>query len=683
MFMKRRIPLLVVLAAAAVVSMITVSAQGRGGRGAGQGPAAGGRGGQAPARDATAQTAIGTAVIAGMIVAEGSGTPVRRARVTLSATELRGTRSTLTDNQGRFVFPGLPAGRFTMTASKAGFVDISYGAKRAGRPGTQIQLSEGQKLDRAVIALPRGAVITGVVVDENGDPAAGVQVRSYRYVMRTGERTLQQAGQDQTDDRGMYRIFQLQPGEYVISAIARTPVVSDIRQVIASDMAVAVQQMGNSGTFAAAPLVAAGMAEAPADLAERVAQLQAQFTSLDAEAPPTSYAPVYYPGTTTASSAATITVGAGEERGNVDFQLQLVPTSRVGGLVVGPSGALPAGTQVVLSPADRGVASGLGFGASTARVGPDGRFTFNNVTPGQYVIQARAALRDQTSNQAAGGGRLGGPGPISQVLWASAIVDVSPQNTPPDTVLTLQAGMTVSGNVVFESAVGGSGSTPAAVRVNLTPRGSQGFELAAAPPPVVSESGRFSIVGVVPGRYSISAAPAAGVQRGAGPGGRGEGRGGLTALDQLTSATSAGWTLKSAVTDGRDLLDFPIDIGANQNIQNLTLTFTQRTQELSGMIQDTTGRPTADFTIIVFPSDARYWQPQARRITAARPGTDGRFLFRGLPPGDYRLTAVTDVEPGEWYDPAFLTQLSTMSIPVSVAEGEKKVQDIRLAGAQQ
>ena len=98
------------------------------------------------------------------------------------------------------------------------------------------------------------------------------------------------------------------------------------------------------------------------------------------------------------------------------------------------------------------------------------------------------------------------------------------------------------------------------------------------------------------------------------------------------------------------------------------------------MIQDASGRATSDFTIIVFPADSRFWLPQARRILSSRPGTDGRFSFRNLPAGDYRLTAVTDVEPGEWYDPAFLAQLQQVSIPVAIAEGEKKVQDIRLAG---
>jgi hypothetical protein len=118
----------------------------------------------------------------------------------------------------------------------------------------------------------------------------------------------------------------------------------------------------------------------------------------------------------------------------------------------------------------------------------------------------------------------------------------------------------------------------------------------------------------------------------------------------------------------------------NGDVPGVMLTFTDKTQELSGVIQDALGAPTADFTIVVFPADNRYWVPQARRIAAARPGTDGRFTFRNLPPGEYRMTAITDAEPGEWYDPAFLSQLASASIPVSIAEGQRKVQDIRLAG---
>ena len=126
------------------------------------------------------------------------------------------------------------------------------------------------------------------------------------------------------------------------------------------------------------------------------------------------------------------------------------------------------------------------------------------------------------------------------------------------------------------------------------------------------------------------------------------------------------------------MLDFALVIEPNQDVAGAIVTFGDRSQEVSGTIQDAQGRPTADYTIIIYPSDNRYWLPQARRILSARPGTDGKFTFRKLPPGDYRLTAVTDVEPGEWFNPDFLSQLATASISVPLAEGEKKTQDIRV-----
>ena len=59
----------------------------------------------------------------------------------------------------------------------------------------------------------------------------------------------------------------------------------------------------------------------------------------------------------------------------------------------------------------------------------------------------------------------------------------------------------------------------------------------------------------------------------------------------------------------------------------------------------------------MFPANKAYWVPQSRRILSTRPGSDGHFKFPNLPAGDYLIAAVTDVEQGEWYDPAFLAQL--------------------------
>jgi hypothetical protein len=115
-------------------------------------------------------------------------------------------------------------------------------------------------------------------------------------------------------------------------------------------------------------------------------------------------------------------------------------------------------------------------------------------------------------------------------------------------------------------------------------------------------------------------------------------------------------------------------------VSGLTVTLSTRSTALSGTLQDPSNQPTTGYTVIAFASDNRLWLPQSRRIQATRPSTDGRFSFNGLPAGDYRLAAVDDVEIGRWFDPAFLRQIVNASIAVSLGEGERKVQDLRLAG---
>ena len=117
-----------------------------------------------------------------------------------------------------------------------------------------------------------------------------------------------------------------------------------------------------------------------------------------------------------------------------------------------------------------------------------------------------------------------------------------------------------------------------------------------------------------------------------------------------------GWQLRSAMAQGRDVADLPLEI-ANQDIRDVEVTFTDRPTEVSGDLLDAEGHPATEYFIIVFAADKTYWTPQSRRIQSARPASDGHFRVQNLPPGEYYIGAVTDVEQGEWYDPSFLTQL--------------------------
>ena len=552
----------------------------------------------------------------------GSGGPVRRARVTLSGAELRGGRSTLTNDEGQFTFAALPAGRFTLTASKAGYVDVPFGAKRPGRPGTPIQLADKQKLENANIALPKGSVITGMVIDENGEPAPGTQVRVMRFVMRTGERTLQSAGQAQSDDRGFYRVWGLQPGEYLISAVPRNQNIGDLRNTIAAEVEMLLQQAQASGVLlggraggagggagggggggrgggrglAGIDQMLAGGRGGNQDLLGRVAQLQEQLAQTEQQQA-VAYAPVYCPSTPSPSQSSTVTLAVGEERPGVDMQLRLVPTATIEGHVQGVDGVIPQGTQITLLPIDQsGMPPIPGTSSNSARAQQDGKFTFRDVPPGQYRVMARANIRAvdpaaqavaaanaQAAGRGGAGGRggfpggaggRGGPGQIAQVLWGSADISVTGEDVN-NVNVSLQPGMTLSGRVSFEGQSALPPTDLTRVRVNISARGVQpGLDLGGLPPAEVDASGTFKIKGVPPGRYSINANAQAGQVPGAAPptGGRGGGAGG-----------GAGqWILKSAMVNGRDALDHALVVEPNQELSGMLLTFVDRTQEVSG-----------------------------------------------------------------------------------------------------
>src|SRR5471032_380570 len=127
----------------------------------------------------------------------------------------------LTDDAGVFDLTELPAGRYTVTVSKSGFVSLTYGQRRPLQAGTPLQIADGQQLKGIDFQLPRGSVIGGHVLDEDGDSMPGVTVRVMRYQYLQGERRLTPAGTGQTDDKGQYRVWGLMPGDYYVNAVAR------------------------------------------------------------------------------------------------------------------------------------------------------------------------------------------------------------------------------------------------------------------------------------------------------------------------------------------------------------------------------------------------------------------------------------------------------------------------------
>src|SRR5205823_6775586 len=168
------------------------------------------------------QAKTGTGRLLGRIVATDSGSVVRRAQVRISSPDI-GTKTALTDAQGRYEFKDLPAGRFTLSVSKSGFVTMQYGQSRPFEPGRPIELADAQVMEKADIALPRGSAVSGRVLDEFGEPVADASVAVMRSQYSGGRRRLVPAGRpSMTNDLGAFRIFGLPPGEYYLTSTLRT-----------------------------------------------------------------------------------------------------------------------------------------------------------------------------------------------------------------------------------------------------------------------------------------------------------------------------------------------------------------------------------------------------------------------------------------------------------------------------
>lgn len=140
------------------------------------------------------------------------------------------------------------------------------------------------------------------------------------------------------------------------------------------------------------------------------------------------------------------------------------------------------------------------------------------------------------------------------------------------------------------------------------------------------------------------------------------------------------WTMTSVLMGDRDVTDLPIVVAEGQPLPEFTVTFTDTPSELSGRIELADGKAGNDVFVVALPSDERYWIWNSRRIKSARPDASGRYTFSGLPPGSYRVAAITELDQGDLQNQTFLRELAANSAEVTIGVGEKKVFDLKLGG---
>ena len=141
------------------------------------------------------------------------------------------------------------------------------------------------------------------------------------------------------------------------------------------------------------------------------------------------------------------------------------------------------------------------------------------------------------------------------------------------------------------------------------------------------------------------------------------------------------WRRHASVGDGRRSGDARLLVWmspADGDVSNLLLTMTDATTELSGTLTDTAGKPSPDFTIVAASADSRYWVPGSRRIAMTRPGPDGRYTFRSLPPGQYFIAAADRSGAGHSVRSRVPEGARGAAITLTINEGGKTTQDLRV-----
>ncbi len=243
---------------------------------------------------------------------------------------------TRADSNGMYRFDKLAAGKYRVAPSAPAYI-IANASSNPFESGKAVMIDGSEAIDNVDFTLERGGVITGRITDANGQPIIGENVNLVKLdaegkpaADRSG---LYSPGSSSTDDRGVYRIYGINAGRYLVSA-------------------------GNSGNQ--------------------------QSFSIGGR----NYAQTFYPDTREQSRATVVEVIAGDETAGIDIALKQIDKSYAAtGRIVDADTGQPIANmgygQGILSPDGKSV---FGAGYTGARSNRRGEFRLDNLLPGNYAV---------------------------------------------------------------------------------------------------------------------------------------------------------------------------------------------------------------------------------------------------------------------------------------------------------
>jgi hypothetical protein len=381
------------------------------------------------------------AVVEGKVVNQTTGTPLKKTMLTLSPNSMGGggrPATTESDEEGRFSFPRVEPGTYMLRGERAGYASQAYGARDANVFGAPIPLAEGEELKNIVFKLVPNALLSGKVLDEDGDPVSRASVMVLRYTYRTSGRLLQPFANGTTGANGEYSV-SVPPGRYYL--VTSPP---NMNNPLVAMNGVAVSQTSP-----------------PAKVAE--------------DAPEYAYGPMFYPNSPDELGAAPINAAGGADLRSLDIRLAKAKTYRVRGRIAD----LPANT-VLITLVPKTVSAVSNLILRTASIQPDRSFEFAGVLPGAYNLLGN------------------GPGGVSIYHSPVIVTDRHISGLP----VVLSAVGELKGTLTIEGDDAPSAQSLMGFDHSRVMVGFDSFENGSNPMVSVGDDGKFSIRGpIFPDRY--------------------------------------------------------------------------------------------------------------------------------------------------------------------------------------
>ena len=506
-----------------------------------------------------------------------AGDPLRR--VTLRLNALPGARGSSTeslvsnataetDSQGNFAFDEVVPGRYMLRAERSGFLGAGYWDDR----GPVLTINPGQKTTGIVIKMTPQGVIAGRVIDDEKEPLPGAIISVRMYSVPGQRQRMEPPGsRGTTDADGAFAIGNLIPGRYVVSVAAPPSAASPVKS-------------------------------------------RSLLTH------PEMYVTTYYPDATDISGATPVELSAGEQARGLEIQLQRVPVFKLSGKLVNAITGEPSSADTLNLIRQGSGPPGLRSRSTGVR---SGEFSFDEVLPGTYVLEAQSAGETETNRPLVGRQIIAlGNGDLDRVI------------------LEMKPGIEMRGSVIVEGSP--VSSWP---RISLTPtEGLNNLDFAT-----MDEDGHFALTGLEPAQYRVN-----------------------------VSSIPPPMFVKSIRFNGQDIVDALVDLGSAATA-SLDIVISDRLSSISGIVTDSSGAPVGLATVL---AQSRKTEFPRRTET----DENGRFSFARVPPGEYIMMASKLFGPGQLGPSELFEKLGkaiTVGEGVSVAADLRLItmDDVRAAGA--